>query len=226
MPVPRPCRLFLFDLDGTLVDSREDIARAVNAVLGKIGQPALSMPDVLRFVGDGIETLLQRSLRNVTGVEPDAHTVETCVHLMLQEYETHLFDSTYVYPGVRETLEALSWAKLGLITNKLEALSRRILQNFDLADHFSIVLGGDSLPRRKPDPYPILEAIARCEARAEETVMVGDSRTDILAGKAARVMTCGVSGGFRSREELEAAGCDLLIDRFPDLLKLFCAPNA
>jgi phosphoglycolate phosphatase len=222
--VPRPCRLFLFDLDGTLVDSREDIARAVNAVLMKVGQNPLSMPDVLRFVGDGIEILIQRALRAATGREPDAGQVAAGVDLMIQEYEHHLFDASRLYPGVRETLDALHWAKMGLITNKLEALARRVLQGFDLAHHFSAVMGGDSLPQRKPDPAPLRVAMARCRALPCETVMVGDSRTDILAGKAAGVTTCGVSCGFRGREELQAAGSDVIIDEFSDLLRHFSPP--
>ena len=216
-----PCRLFLFDLDGTLIDSREDIARAVNATLIRMGYPALSNDDVLRFVGDGIDVLMRRALRAGAELEPDGDQVDLGVRLMLQEYEVHLFEHTRLYPGVRETLDTLRRANLGLITNKLEALSWRILQGFGLADHFSVVLGSDSLPRRKPDPAPILEAMARSGALPAETVMIGDSRTDILAGKGAGVVTCGASWGFRSRAELETAGCDWILDRMPQLLELF-----
>jgi phosphoglycolate phosphatase len=225
MSSPHPCRLFLFDLDGTLVDSREDIARAINNVLRKVGQPSLSLPDVLRFVGEGIEILIQRALRAASGREPDADEIRTCVTLMLQEYEEHLCDATHLYPGVRETLAGIDWARMGLITNKLESLSRRILKAFELDGYFSVVLGGDSLRQRKPDPAPLLEAMARCAVLPAETVMVGDSCTDILAGRAAGVFTCGVAGGFRGREELQAAGRDLIIDNFGDLLLHFCAPR-
>jgi phosphoglycolate phosphatase len=225
MPLPYPCRLFLFDLDGTLIDSREDITRAVNAVLIKMGQPALSMAEVIRFVGDGTEALIQRVLRNTTGAEPSVDQVSAGVNLLLEEYGNHLIDSTRLYPGVRETLASLRWARLGLVSNKSEALSRRLLAAFGLAERFCMVIGGDSLPRRKPDPAPILEAMSRCHALPSETVMVGDSPTDTIAGKAAGVFTCGISGGFRSREELEAAGPDVIIEHFSELLKLFCAPK-
>jgi phosphoglycolate phosphatase len=225
MSLPRPCRLFLFDLDGTLIDSRADIARAVNAVLMKMRYPALSMADVMGFVGDGVETLVRRVLRAVTGAEPDAGQVNTGAHFLIEEYGNHLIDSTRLYPGVRETLKALHWARLGLVSNKPELLSRRILAAFGLADLFCVVLGGDSLPQRKPDPAPILAALSRCQASPAETVMVGDSPTDILAGKAAGVFTCGVSGGFRTREELQAAGCDVIIDRLDELLQHFCDPG-
>ena len=224
--MPRPIRLFLFDLDGTLVDSREDIARAVNAVLMKVGQNPLPMPVVLQFVGDGIEILIQRALCAAAGREPDAGRVRACVDLMIQEYEHHLFDASRLYPGVRGTLDALRGAKMGLITNKLEALARRVLEGFDLAHHFSVVMGGDSLPQRKPDPAPLRAAMACCDALPCETLMVGDSRTDILAGKAAGVATCGVACGFRGRDELQAAGSDVIIDNFSDLLRHFSPPAA
>jgi phosphoglycolate phosphatase len=224
--VPRSCRLFLFDLDGTLVDSKEDIARAVNAVLIKIGEKPLSMTHVLQFVGEGIELLIQRALRESTGREPDADQVGRCMNFMIQEYDRHLFDASTLYPGVRETLDALQGAKMGLITNKLEALARRVLQGFGLYHHFSVVMGGDSLPQRKPDPAPLFTAMARCGIPPSETVMVGDSNTDILAGKAAGVMTCGLSGGYRGRDELVAAGSDVVIDEISDLLRHFSAPSA
>jgi len=226
MAPPRLCRLFLFDLDGTLIDSREDIARAVNAALLRLGLPSLSAADVLRFVGDGIEILMDRALRAVSGKAPDPGQVALAVRIMVQEYEARLFESTRLYPGVRDTLGALQGARLGLISNKLESLSRELLRGFGLESLFSVILGSDSLPRRKPDPLPVAVAMARTGAIAAETVMVGDSRTDILAGKAAGVATCGVTWGFRSREELEAAGCDRIIDSMSELLQLYAPPQA
>jgi phosphoglycolate phosphatase len=224
MPLPRPCRLFLFDLDGTLVDSKEDIERAVNAVLARMGHPSIPLADVIRFVGDGIEPLMQRVLRKVTAHEPSFDQVRSGVNLLLEEYRHNLIGTTRLYPGVRETLDAIRWAKFGLVSNKQEELCRRLLRALGLEDRFCVVLGGDSLPRRKPDPAPILDAMSRCGAKPGETVMVGDSPSDILAGKAAGVFTCGFSGGFRSREELQAAGSDLIIDHFQELLLHFRAP--
>lgn len=221
----RPCRLFLFDLDGTLVDSREDIVHAVNAALIAMALPACSPAEVIRHVGEGMELLVQRVLFKVTGVEPNPRQVDTGVGLMLEEYRRHLIGTTSLYPGVRETLNALRGAEFGLISNKKEEFCRGILDAFGLADLFDVVLGGDSLPRRKPDPTPLLNAMFRCGAAPEETVMVGDSPTDIFAGKAAGVATCGASYGFRSREELVTAGCDVIIDSFTELPLHFTRPT-
>jgi len=226
MRFPRPCRLFLFDLDGTLIDSSEDIARALNSALLKIGRRPLALPEVIRFVGEGTEVLLRRALREVTGMEPEAQEVRTGMQLMLEEYHAHLVVSSRLYPGVRETLATIRWARLGLVSNKTECLCRRILEAFHLSEAFCIVLGSDSLPRRKPDPAPLLEAMALCGAHPSETVMVGDSRTDVLAGKAAGTFTCGLSCGFRGREELAVAGCDLIIDSFAQLPEYFVPPGS
>jgi phosphoglycolate phosphatase len=224
MPLPRICRLFLFDLDGTLVDSREDIVRAVNAAMMKMALPAVSQDDVIRFVGDGIEPLIRRVLHMVTGTAPSEDRVRAGVDFMLEEYRLHLIGSTCLYPGVRETLDALRGARLGLISNKQEEFCRRILAAFGLAGQFAVVLGGDSLPQRKPDPAPVLNAMRACDISPVETVMVGDSPADILSGKAAGVFTCGISSGFRSREELQAAESDVIVDRFQDLLEYFHPP--
>jgi phosphoglycolate phosphatase len=224
MPQPRNCRFFLFDLDGTLVDSRADIIRAVDAALAGMGLPSPSPSDVIRFVGDGIEPLIQRVLLQVTGCEPGREQVGEGIKRMVAEYRSHLIVSTDLYPGVRETLSSMDWASLGLISNKQEEFCKSILSHFGLADRFCAVLGGDSLARRKPDPAPLLEAMSRCNLGPTETVMVGDSPADILAGKAAGTATCGVSYGFRSREELLAAGADLVIDRFGELLQHFPKP--
>ncbi len=222
----RSCRLFLFDLDGTLVDSREDIVRAVNAAMTRMSLPAPSPAEVIRFVGDGMEPLIQRLLLKITGVEPDLSQISTGVRLMLEEYRNHLIGTTSLYPGVRETLDAIQGAKMGLISNKQEELCRRVLAAFGLTDRFCVVLGGDSLPQRKPDPAPLLHAMSRCGIPPAETVMVGDSVADILAGKAAGVSTCGVSYGFRSREELQAAGSDVIIDRLEELPLHFSCSEA
>jgi len=226
MPVhiPFPCRLFLFDLDGTLIDSKSDIARALNLALIRMDLPPLPISKVGDFVGDGVQKLVQRTLREVGGAEPESEQVRIAVNFYQQEYEAHLLDSTHLYEGVKQALDRLYWASLAVVTNKPEHFSRRILEGLGVGDRFCAILGGDSIPQRKPDPAPLLKAMAQCGAAPSETVMVGDSAVDVRAGKAAGVFTCGVTGGFRSREELEAAGCDLIVSSLSELADHFCPP--
>jgi phosphoglycolate phosphatase len=218
-------RLFLFDLDGTLIDSKNDIAASVNLSLERLALPKLPEARVSEFIGDGIQKLIQRALREATGT--DASEDQACkgVGLFLEEYENHLLDSTQLYPGVKEGLDRLYWAEFAIVTNKPEKLSRKVLEALGLGHRFRTILGGDSIPLRKPDPAPLREAMRRCGATAPETVMVGDSPGDIKAGRAAGVITCGIAGGFRGREALEAAGCDLIVESFSEIPDHFCPPG-
>lgn len=221
---PFPCRLFIFDLDGTLIDSKADIARSLNLALIRMDLPPLSMSKVVDFVGDGVQKLLQRTLREVTGTEPENEQLRIALSLYQQEYEAHLLDSTRLRDGVTAALDRLWWASFAVVTNKPERYSRRILEGLGVGNHFCAVLGGDSTPQRKPDPAPLLMAMTQCGASPSETVMVGDSAVDVYAGKAAEVFTCGVVGGFRGREELESAGCDLILSSLIELADYFCPP--
>jgi phosphoglycolate phosphatase len=218
---PRTCRLFLFDLDGTLIDSKEDIARSVNLTLARLQLSQIPVRQVATFVGDGVQKLIERSLRQASGREPDSQEVSRGITLFLQEYEGHLLDSTRLYPGVESVLDRLSWASLAVVSNKPERLSRRILEGLAVDDRFCVILGGDSTPFRKPDPAPLRHAMALCRAAPHESVMVGDSPVDINAGHSAGTMTCGISGGFGSRRELEAAGCDVVLEGLHQLPDFF-----
>jgi phosphoglycolate phosphatase len=217
-------RLFIFDLDGTLIDSREDLSRAVNLALSRLHLPPLDTEQVIGFVGDGVDNLMRRALAQAGGHVADEPLVRRGVSLLLEEYGRHLLDATRVYPGVVEALDALWWARFAVVSNKPEHLSRRILQELGLAGRFCAILGGDSLPQRKPDPAPLRRVMEICGAAPGETVMVGDGTTDILAGKAAGVLTCGVGGGYRPPEVLLAAGCDLLIRAVAELPRHFAPP--
>jgi phosphoglycolate phosphatase len=222
---PFTCRLFLFDLDGTLIDSRDDIAYSLNAALTRLRLTPLPAARVADFVGDGVKKLIQRALHEVTGADPPSEQIQKAAHYYLQEYEAHLLDSTHLYEGVSTALSRLSWAMFAVVTNKPEGFSRRILAALGIGERFCAIVGGDSIPQRKPDPAPLLEAMSRCGASAAETVMVGDSAIDVRAGKAAGILTCGVTGGFRDRVELEAAGCDLILRSLQELPDYFRAPG-
>jgi phosphoglycolate phosphatase len=224
-PAPKPCRLFLFDLDGTLIDSRADIAFSLNLALEQLNQRTLPEARIAEFVGDGVHKLVERLLREATGRHPDDSFIRECTLLFRKEYGKHLLDQTRLCPGVLQALDLLSWAKLAVVSNKPEGFCHRILEGLGVADRFCIILGGDSTPNRKPSPEPLQKAMSVCAVPPSETVMVGDSAADILAGAAAGVATCGIPGNFRSKSELEEAGCDLLLDSLPRLGDYFCPPR-
>ena len=223
-PTPRSCRLFIFDLDGTLIDSRADITTSLNLMLARMRMRPLQESRVSDFVGSGVPKLVERALREVIGREPECDLIEGGIILFREEYGKHLLDRTRLCRGVCEALDRLSWASFAVVTNKPESFSRRILDGLGIGTRFCTILGGDSVQKRKPNPEALFQAIENCHASRTETAMIGDSAVDIQAGKAAGVTTCGVLGGFRPREELEAAGCDLIIESLLELPQYFRAP--
>jgi phosphoglycolate phosphatase len=212
----------MFDLDGTLIDSKTDIAESVNRALARMDVPSVPVAKIAEFVGNGVRVLIQRVLAEALAAEAEPGLLQGTMNAYLEAYEAHLLDSTTLYPGVRDSLDSLGWAEMAVITNKPESFSRKILEALGIAGHFRIVLGGDSSARRKPDPAPLESVMAKCGAAAIQTVMVGDSQVDVVAGKAAGVFTCGISGGFRPRAELELAGCDLIVGSVGEMPPFFC----
>lgn len=213
-------RCLLFDLDGTLIDSRADLANSINLMLADLKLAPLSRAVVLSFVGEGVRLLVLRSLRARFGREPEPHEVDHAQEIYLHHYGAHLLDETQLYPEVAETLAALEGLPRAVVTNKPYAFTMTILERLGVLSHFRVVFGGDSLAERKPSALPLLEAARRCGAQAGECLMVGDTRVDVEAGKNAGMKTCGYVGGFRGRRELSEAGADVLIERFSELLKV------
>jgi phosphoglycolate phosphatase len=204
----------IFDLDGTLVDSLDDLTDASNAMLTRFGRGELTRREVRLLVGQGAKRLVERAM---PGASPDE--VEEGVQLFLAYNDLHIADRTRLYPGVRETLSILGEERLlSIISNKYEAHCRKLLAVLGVADHFGAVLGADSLPFRKPSPEPVLRLLADLEVTAAETVMVGDSSNDIIAGQGAGVLTIGCTYGYGDISELNDA--DYRIDRFAELLDL------
>jgi phosphoglycolate phosphatase len=221
----RPCRLFLFDLDGTLIDSRADISNSLNFALARLGLDSLNESQVADFVGNGVQRLVERALREATGHDPAETLTREGMQLFREEYTNHLLDKTCLYPHVTEALDSLSWAKFAVVSNKPQNFSIRILEGLGIAHRFSIILGGDSIQNRKPDPESLLKAMDFCGAIPSETAMVGDSAVDIEAGKAAGVATCGILGGYRSEKDLRATGCDVIIKDLLELTSYFSDPE-
>lgn len=219
--MPRPCRLFIFDLDGTLIDSKDDIAAAVNLVLERLEFPHLPVSKVVEFVGNGVKKLLERTLKEIHNREPEEILLLKGLEFFREEYPKHMLDRTRLYPGVKDALEGLSWADMAVVSNKPEKYSRPILDGLGIADRFRTILGEETTHAYKPDPTPLKVAMDFCGADPSETVIIGDSSADIEGGKAAGVTTCAVTGGFHSREELLTYAPDLIVDDLRELGNFF-----
>ena len=213
-------RGLLFDLDGTLIDSRADLVTSVNLMLDELGYMPLPATQVITFVGEGMRLLIERALRASLAREPEESLVLHALDVYGGTYQEHLLDQTRAYPEVYETLAALSHLPKAVVTNKPHAFTMTILDALDLQQHFVAVIGGDSLPERKPAPAPLLEAARLCKVAPTDCLMIGDTKVDMLAGKAAGMKTCGFVGGFRGERELIEANADFLIERFGELQNL------
>jgi phosphoglycolate phosphatase len=206
--------LIIFDLDGTLIDSRHDLANAVNATLRYMDREPLTNERVYSYVGNGAPVLVRRALgEGATDAE-----VAKALEFFLSFYADHDLDYTRLYPGVRETLDRLRDAgkRMAVLTNKPVRMSRHIVDGLGVAPYFFQVYGGNSFETKKPDPMGV-EAL-RKEARAprETTLMVGDSSVDVLTARNAGIPCCCVTYGFQP-ESLADPAPDRLIDRMEQL---------
>jgi phosphoglycolate phosphatase len=206
--------LLIFDLDGTLIDSKKDLVQAVNATRGHMGTPPLEYDRVCSYVGNGAPVLIRRAL----GPDATEAQVEEALEFFLEYYRDHMLDYTVLYPGVRETLDRLREAgvQMAVLTNKPVRISRAIVDGLGVGGHFRQVYGGNSFDFKKPHPIGVETLMKECGAARERTMMVGDSSVDIQTARNAGVKACGVTYGFQP-ETLEAVPPDLLIDRMADL---------
>jgi phosphoglycolate phosphatase len=210
-----PFDVVVFDLDGTLADTAADLAAALNHALAGLGRPEVPAEKVRHLVGHGARALLRRGLA-ASGDASEA-LVEEGFPLFIDYYAANICRGTRPYPDVETALEALhrAGAKLAVCTNKVERLTHSLLDALGWRERFDAVVGGDTLPVRKPDPAPVLEAVAR--AGGGRAAFVGDSITDADTARAAGVPFVAVSFGFSDRP-VEALGADAVIDRYEDLL--------
>ena len=198
-------RLLIFDLDGTLIDSETDLTQSVNATREHLALGPLPREEIASYVGQGVATLVRRAL----GAETPEEVLEAAVSYFLSYYHEHMLDHTQLYPGVRETLDALKGRKLAVLTNKPVNFSRQILEGLRLDSRFASVYGGNSFDRKKPDPVGIFRLMKDTHVPAASTMIIGDSGVDIQTGRNAGVWTCAVSYGI---------GAPTLADVRPDFL--------
>jgi phosphoglycolate phosphatase len=211
-------RAVLFDLDGTLVDSLEDLTDAVNHIRDAFSHPRLAVDAVRQKVGKGARHLVQQVL-------PDASEagVDRALKLFLEFNRLHIADKSRLFPGIREILHELAarGILMAVISNKNEALSALLLENLGIHNLFESVTGGDTYRERKPSPLPLLNVADRLGIPLNECVMVGDSINDIRAGQQANIASIGCTWGYGSREEL--AGADILAHSPHELLEVIAA---
>jgi phosphoglycolate phosphatase len=200
--------LLIFDLDGTLIDSKRDLTDSVNATRAWRGLAPLPDDLVSAYVGDGAAMLIRRALPHSTDEE-----LEQAHQFFLRYYRDHMLDATTLYPGVREALDQLHAAQvpMAILTNKPVRFSVRLIEGLHLHEHFFRIYGGNSFEEKKPHPRGIEELMAESGAERTRTVMIGDSAVDVLTARAASVRACGVSWGFQP-ETFTQAPPDFVID--------------
>jgi phosphoglycolate phosphatase len=211
----KPIGLLIFDLDGTLVNTLEDITASLNFTLQKMGRPPVPLDRVRQYVGDGIEMLMTRALGGRDELLADAIGVYKVHH------SRNLVARSRLYPQVKETLEYFKALPMAVFSNKTLEFVQPLVENFGIARFFRMVLGADAGLPLKPAPDAILHIMKALGVPKEETVMVGDGTTDMEAGRAAGVITCSVTYGFRSEDELRKTGPDYVIRALSDLKELF-----
>ncbi len=205
-------RLLVFDLDGTLVDSERDLALSVNAMRQEMDLPPLPLDLIASYVGHGVLLLVRRSL----GAQATEENEEKGLAFFLDYYRQHMLDNTAPYPGVTEALETLRGRKMAVLTNKPVNFSREMISRLGYEGYFSHVYGGNSFSKKKPDPIGLHQLMEDLNVSAHETAMIGDSDTDILTGRNAGVLTCGVSYGFGA-PTLAKVSPDLIIGDMREL---------
>jgi phosphoglycolate phosphatase len=212
----RDLRAVVFDLDGTLIDSKADIVAAATFALAAHGAPPRTPDEIASFVGDGARELVARAL----GRSADWPEVTPVLETFLTYYAEHPATHARPMPGALATLDALASVPLALCTNKSRRVAGPLLDALDLTRRFRVIVAGDDLPRRKPDPLPLLHIAERLGVPASTLVMVGDGVQDIQAGRAAGAFTVAVLGGFTSREALAAERPDRVVEGLDGVIGL------
>ena len=215
-------KLLIFDLDGTLINSALDLALAVNYMLTQLEQKTFSDEIIHGWVGNGALTLVKRALsgsRTVNDSLDDAY-VEEALKIFLDYYEKNLCNATVPYPHVITTLKSLKETyTLAIVTNKPFAFVAPILKTLEMDNLFALILGGDSLAKKKPDPLPLQHVCKTLNIDIEDSVMIGDSKNDILAANACAMDSVGVTYGYNYGEDFNVHKPSVIIDDFSKLLE-------
>ena len=209
-------KLYIFDLDGTLIDSRKDIANAVNLTFRDLGLPALPNETIYGYVGNGV----YRLITDATG-SGDPEFLNRALLVFEGHYLAHLVDETCLYPGMKELLRQYQHHRKAVVTNKRIKFTKKIIDGLCEDNTFELVLGAEEGVNLKPHPEMILKTMAQLHVSADETVMIGDMMNDIVSARAAGIKICSVGYGFGDEQELREAKPDFFARTVSDLKILF-----
>jgi phosphoglycolate phosphatase len=215
MTAKTPIDLMIFDLDGTLIESKWDIALSVNLTLKELGLPVRSQDEIFGFVGDGVKRLLRLSVG-----EENLERYEEALKVFRGHYLSHCLDCTKFYPGIETALAHFTAKKKAVATNKSLEYTRKILAGLG-AHHFAYVVGGDNGYGLKPDPGMLIKIMEMLNVSKDRTVLIGDSTNDINAGHSAGIKVCAVGYGMGNRERMAACRPEWFIEKPEDLIDLF-----
>ena len=218
----RKPQMVLIDVDGTLVDSVPDLAYCVNEMMKQLAMPTHGEDKVREWVGNGVERLVRRALIGQLDGEPDETLYEKAYPIFLELYAENTSKRSKLYPGVQEGLSYLKDAgyRMGCVTNKAEQITVPLLKELGVYDDFEIVVSGDTLPKKKPDPQPLLHVAEFFGVEPERALMIGDSVSDVTAARAAGFQIVCMSYGYNHGMDIRDADPDAVIDSMAELPEL------
>jgi phosphoglycolate phosphatase len=221
MSIKKP-EMILIDVDGTLVDSVPDLAYCVDEMMKQIDMPIHGEDKVREWVGNGVERLTRRALIGQLDGEPDDALFEKAYPIFLELYAENTSKRSCLYPGVEEGLDYLQAQgyKLGCVTNKAAEFTHPLLKDLGIFDRFEIVISGDTLAKKKPDPLPLLHGAEHFGVKAENAMMLGDSMSDVKAARAAGFQIICMSYGYNHGEDIRDYNPDAVIDSMAELKNL------
>ncbi|MET0029323.1 MAG: phosphoglycolate phosphatase [Candidatus Thiodiazotropha sp.] len=215
-------KMILIDVDGTLVDSVPDLAYCVDEMMQRLGRPVHGEDKVRDWVGNGVERLVRRALVGQLEGEPDDADFERAYPMFLELYAENTSQRSLLYPGIREGLDYLKGEgyRLGCVTNKAAQFTLPLLRDLGIHDDFEIIIAGDTLAKKKPDPLPLLHAAEELGVAPADALMVGDSQSDVKAARAAGFQIVCMSYGYNHGEDIRSYHPDAVIDSLIEIRAL------
>jgi phosphoglycolate phosphatase len=211
----KPVELIIFDLDGTIIDSKLDLANSVNFTLKRLGKPEKDVEFIAKFIGRGLSNFIKNTLGDAC-----SDNMDEVREIFMKHYEEHLLDNTVLYPNVEKTLRHFSNKKKVILTNKRTFMTNVILEGLGIRNYFDKVIGAGDLPENKPSPLPVNTLLEMFNVEKDKTIILGDMTIDIETGRNAGIEICSVTYGLCSRADLVSARPDYIIDDMFELTKI------